>query len=173
MELDELANREIEILGRVNNLDGTMDEKFKKVRNLGIGDLYAEVFEQYVKLHKKESEAMKRSLFLYWYSISEPGCYTGLLELKDELVKKVLNTLDRRLARNISDYELDWMLSYYSNWEFIFERFQKFESLLARIKNKEKTELPNSINSEEMKLRGQMGRYWNSIIKTKPADKNR
>jgi len=98
-----------------------------------------------------------------WYALTEPSCYTGIVILNSEAENRLLKVLDRRLKRDITDYELDWMLDYYSNWDFVFERFIEFKHLQDRLKRSEKIDLPNQINREEMSQRGQMGRYWNSL----------
>ena len=104
-------------------------------------------------------------MFLTWYSIVEPTWLTGIADLDEDSEERIIKILDRRLKRNITDYELDWMLDYYSGWDYVFERFTDFKNFQNRLKSKSKTELPNEINRMKMGQRGQMGVYWNSLTR--------
>jgi len=163
MNIEDLANQELELLNQTLELVGTIEEKNDKVVYFGIGTKYQRIHEEYSRLANSELEALKRGLFIMWYALTEPSCYTGIVILNSEAENRLLKVLDRRLKRDITDYELDWMLDYYSNWDFVFERFIEFKHLQDRLKRSEKIDLPNQINREEMSQRGQMGRYWNSL----------
>ena len=163
MSIEELGNREIELYNIVSSLQGTMEEKDKQVRDLGIYEEYGNIHAQYAKLCRRDLEALKRGLFLLWYSKAEPSCYTGIGELQLKFEREIIKVLDRRLNKRVSDYELDWMLSYYKEWDYIFDRFEVYQVFYSIVKSPYKTELPNSIRKEEMSKRGQMGIYWNSL----------
>jgi hypothetical protein len=163
MNIDELDIKEQNIYSSVIELDGTIEEKSDKVVYFGITKEYREVHQEFSRLAKSDLEALKRGLFLMWYSMAEPTWLTGIEELDEESEKRMVNILDRRLKRGITDYELDWMLDYYSGWDYVFERFSEFKSFQNRLKSKTKTELPDKINKEAMEKRGQMGIYWNSL----------
>lgn len=123
MNIVDLTNKENELLEKIEKVVGLMEDQNIMLEKEGIFDEYKKLFNEYVGLHKKDLEALKRCLFLYWYALSEPTCYTGLSEFDNNQVEKVLNTLDQRLSQENSDYELEWMLGYYSNWDYIFEPF--------------------------------------------------
>lgn len=163
MTIDNLTNKENELLEKVEKVVGSIEEKNLILEQSGVLEDYKKIFNEYVQLHKKELEALKRCLFLYWYSISEPSCYTGLGEFDKERVEKVFNTLNRRLSKGITDYEMDWMLGYYSAWDYIYEPFTEYNSIQEKMKEINKVEMPSSIDRNEMAKRGQMGKYWNSI----------
>ena len=163
MNIEDLANQELELLNQTLELVGTIEEKNDKVVYFGIGTKYQKIHEEYSRLAKSELEALKRGLFITWYALTEPSCYTGIVILKSEAEIRILKILDRRLKRDITDYELEWMLDYYSNWDFVFERFSEFKHLQDRLRRKVKIDLPNQIDRKEMSKRGQMGRYWNSL----------
>jgi len=165
MSIDELAIKERNLYSRVIELKGTIEEKSDKVVNFGISKEYRKIHKEYSRLAKSDSEALKRSLFLMWYSLSEPDWLTGIGELDKEAEERTLKILDRRLKHGITDYELDWMIDYYSGWDYIFERFSDFKYFQNRLKSKSKTELPDEIDRMKMVQRGHMGRYWNSLIK--------
>jgi hypothetical protein len=54
------------------------------------------------------------------------------------------------------------MFSYYASWDYVFERFSEYQELQRKLKQAN-TELPKSINKQDMANRGQMGIYWNSL----------
>ena len=163
MSIDELAKREQNLYSSVKELEGTIEEKSDKIVYFGISKNYREIHHDYSRLAKTDLEALKRGLFLIWYSMSEPTWLTGIGELEMESEERIVKILDRRLKRGITDYELDWMLGYYSGWDYVFERFKDFENFQNRLKSESKTELPDEIDREQMKQRGQMGIYWNSL----------
>ena len=163
MNIEDLANQELELLNQTLELVGTVEEKNDKVVYFGIGTKYQKIHEEYSRLAKSELEALKRGLFIMWYAFTEPSCYTGIVILNSEAENRLLKILDRRLKRDITDYELDWMLDYYSSWDLVFERFSEFKYLQDRLRRNEKIDLPNQIDRIEMSQRGQMCRYWNSL----------
>ena len=57
------------------------------------------------------------------------------------------------------------MLSYYIKWNYVFDSFPEFKAILLKMKKENQIDLPDTINREEMKFRGQMGSYWNSLTK--------
>jgi hypothetical protein len=172
MTLNELSDKELEILKRVEQVTGLMEDQNVELQNLGIFDEYKAIFNEYAQVHEEELEALKRCLFLYWYALCEPGCFTGISGFDIEVIKKVLRILDRKLSTSDTDYELEWMLKYYSNWDFVFEPFPDFINIHKKMKEPEKTELPETIDRESMSKRGQMGYYWNHLTRfenIKPA----
>lgn len=167
MNIDELTIKEKELFSIVKQLDGTIEEKSDKVVYLGITKKYCEIHQEYSRLANSDLEALKRGLFLMWYAIAEPAWLTGIGVLNSEAEERLIKILDGRLKRCNTDYELDWMLDYYSDWNFVFERFSSFQNFQSRLKSNSKIQLPNSIDREEMEHRGLMGKYWNSLSKFK------
>jgi hypothetical protein len=55
------------------------------------------------------------------------------------------------------------MLNYYANWEWCFDHLESFKGFDPRIVNEQNNHLPQSIDKEGMRTRGQMGKYWNSL----------
>lgn len=74
-----------------------------------------------------------------------------------------MKQLDRRIVTENLDHELKWMLKYYSNWDYVFERFKEFKGLWDWVKNQRGIELPDKIDRTEMTKRGQKGKYWNTL----------
>lgn len=163
MTLEDLAKNEFDLYNIVCSIGGSMEEKEAHIHGLDIYSKYKEIHREYAKLSKTNLEALKRGLFLMWYSMSEPSCFTGIKLLDLDSEEKIIRIIDRRLKRSITDYELEWMLDYYSNWEYAFERFSHYSEFQSRLGRELKTELPDRIDRNEMGSRGQMGLYWNLL----------
>ena len=95
--------------------------------------------------------------------MTEPSCFTGINELDSDAERKIIKQLDNLIKRGKLDTELNWMLKYYSTWDYVFERFKEYHGLCEWIENDFGTELPDTIDKDEMSTRGQMGKYWNSL----------
>ena len=163
MSIDELGKKELELYNAIQQLEGTIDEKTDKVVYFGISKEYLEIHREYSRLAKGDIEALKRGLFIMWYALTEPTWLTGICELDPEAEERIAKLLDRRIAKDVLDYELDWMLEYYSDFGFAFERFNNYENFYRRTSSKTGLEFPDSINKETMATRGQMGEYFNSV----------
>jgi len=160
-----LSNKENELYSIVLGVQGTMEEKAKQLRDKGVYDKYKKIHSTYASNSDRDLESIKRGLFIQWYALCEPSCFTGIneLELKSEL--KIIGHIDKLITNNNLDSELKWMLKYYSNWSYVFERFEEFNGLQNWIKNQIEIELPSTVDREQMQNRGQMGKYWSSIKK--------
>lgn len=168
MKIEELADREAGLYLRVLELykkprtdDSELQEIFSQ---------YRLIHQQYADLALSDDEALKRGLFIQWYALTEPNYLTGIGELDRQAEIKIINTLDKKLQQASIDNELKWMLDYYMDWEWVFEQFEAFSFLEEAMLNRD-DKLPESINREVMKQRGQMGNYWNSLTCFKNNDK--
>ncbi len=157
MTIEELAKKEIELYYKVieiykNNLKVGLDN---------IYNLYKDIHWHYSVLAKYDDEALKRGLFIQWYSLTEPGYATGI-GLLDEIAEiKIIDIIESKIQKNDIDSELNWMLNYYANWDFVFEKFESFPALTEFISNRMDTTF--KFNKVEMSQRGQMGEYFNSL----------
>ncbi len=98
-----------------------------------------------------------------WYALTEPIWLTGIGELNIEAEERIVKLLNVTLAKDVLDYELDWMLEHYSNFGFAFDRFHEYKYFYKRISSKTGLDFPDFIDKELMATRGQMGEYFNSI----------
>ncbi len=163
MSIDELGKKELELHNTIQQLEGTIEEKTDKVVYFGISKEYLEIHNEYSRLAKGDLEALKRGFFIMWYALVEPTWLTGICELNPLAEERIAKILNKRIAKGVLDYELDWMLEYYSDFGFAFERFINFEHFYRRTSSKTGLEYPDSIDKETMATRGQMGGYFNSI----------
>ena len=161
--INELTNKETELRQKILSLNGTIEDKNKQVKNLGISNEYKIIHQKYAELSGENIEALKRGLFISWFAVSEPTFLTGIDELDENAQDKIVKEINERIKNETVDFELNWMINYYKNWNYAFTRFAKYELFYAKIMSEEETEMPK-IDKIKMENRGQMGIYWNSLI---------
>jgi len=162
MEEADLTKKEIELYSVVVGLRGTMEERSAQLRDKGVFDAYKQIHSCYADNADEDLESLKRGLFIQWYSMTEPSCFTGIGELDSSSEKKIIKQIDKLIKHARVDSELSWMLKYYFTWDHVFERFEEYDRLRDWIKNVAGADLPDEINRDEMSRRGQMGQYWAS-----------
>ncbi len=174
INLDSLNSAEQQLLSQVERAIGLMEEKHEQFRQSGLFREYEKIYEAYVELIDSEGEgleALKRALFLHWYQMAEPSCFSGLSELPENASRRVFESLERQIESEAIDFELRWMLPYYhmiAEWAFSsYSDLPNLKALLAR----DDSELwqKADLNAEDFVSRGQMGNYWRSIIEAKAA----
>ena len=163
MSIDELGKRELELLADITRFEGSPEETSDWAVYTGITKEFEQIHSEYSRLAKKDIEALKRGLFMMWYALTEPTWLTGINELNVVAEKQIAKILNRRITNGRLDYELDWMLEYYSDFGFAFERFREYDNFYKRTSSKTGLEFPASFDKESMAIRGQMGEYFNSI----------
>ena len=73
MTIDELDEKERNLLLQINNTAGSIEEKLHQLQVKGIFDAYKQVHSDYADLAQENHEALKRGLFLQWYALVEPS----------------------------------------------------------------------------------------------------
>ena len=162
MNIEELTVMETKLYKFVSNLNGTIEEIEEQIKKLGISNEYKIIHQKYAELSSENIEALKRGLFISWYSKSEPTFLTGINELDENAEETIVKEINERLKKKIADSELSWMLNYYKNWDYAFSEFEKYEYFYSTISTNEDGEWPK-IDKQKMENRGQMGIYWNSL----------
>jgi hypothetical protein len=171
MKIDALDLAERRLISQVDSVTGLMEEKGVQLIENGVYSEYRRIYENYVVLIESENEgleALKRAIFLKWYELAEPSCFTGLYELPENAARKAFEVLEHRIETAGLDFELHWMLPFYNEiaeWVFLpYSDLQNLQSYLA----KAETNLIDKANlkAEDFENRGQMGDYWQSIIAT-------
>ncbi len=192
MNLEELTALESEWQTRLPV--AAVGDRMDSSQQIEILKAWRRIFELYViEARKGEIEALKRALFLYWYSLSEPSELTGLYMLDDALVMEMLRMVNDTARKAELDSEFKWMVAYYYHMtDYYLDRFKGFCELKEVSKENRAIYIPNwdcppahyntyrdlqealarKVNLdpwEEMCLkssfsnRGQMGYYWKSI----------
>jgi hypothetical protein len=163
MSIDELGTKELELYSRVSDFQGTLEDKCEQLANSRITEEYRQIHSAYSQLAYDNIEALKRGLFITWDALTEPSWLTGIGELDFESERLIAKLSNELIRKQELDSELQWMLDYYSTWDFVFERFKEYELFYRRATNKSGFELPESIDRDFMSTRGQMGSYFNSL----------
>ncbi len=165
MTLQELAYKEESLYSKAIDLYQQPQTKYTSQQ-------LNEIFIEYKKLHlvyastsSYDIEALKRGLYIQWYALTEPNYLTGIRDLDETAEGKIMHNLSEFIKADKIDKELIWMLNYYSNWDWVFDKHKTFKGFDTKIVNEQNNQLPEGIDREKMKLRGQMGKYWNSLIK--------
>jgi len=169
MTLQKLAYKENDLYSKVTALNHQVhtDKTDQKMQEI-FGE-YKKIHQTYADLSSEEIEALKRGLFIQWYALTEPNYLTGIKDLDRNAENRIIQSLNELIAAGRIDSELIWMLNYYSNWEWVFKKNNSFKSLDIAIVNEQNNQLPDTIEKEEMKLRGQMGKYWNLLTRFSKA----
>ena len=161
MKVEELAieeNKLYEIVIKINNEKPSV-ENINKLEE--IYSKYNEIHKLYSNVAEENIEALKRGLFIQWYSIAEPNYLTGINEIDFESKFKILKIIEKNIEN--LDAELKWMLNYYGIWDYAFEKNENLPKLENYIKNVTEENFPKNINRKEMNKRGHRGMYWNSL----------
>ena len=166
--LDGIARREAEIFSVVEQATGDMEQKYAALAAAGVFDAYADVLARYVDQLDSSAlglEALKRAVFLVWYDLAEPGCFTGLRDLPEPQVRDVLNRLDAAVGRGLLDSEFEAMLGHYHTIaDHAFTRSGSRPALERWLSASDpdawRTQVP--VPSDRWS-RGQMSAYWTSV----------
>lgn len=173
-EIDILSDREVEIWDYAESQNGTMDFVTEKLSAEGIFERYRNIHKSYLELYFRideetiKLEILKRLIFLNWYALIEPSCYTGIENLDNTTVSESYSILNQYLIDGKIDTEFKWMLSFYSSWDYTILAFSenKLEALTAFVKGVDSSILScpkNQLPKGTMDNRGQMGIYWISM----------
>lgn len=165
MTVDELDQKESELLLQINNIVGSTEEKVRQLEVKGIFDAYKQVHSYYADLAQEDYEALKRGLFLQWYALVEPSFLSGINDIDSQAEKRIIDTLNDQIGQNKVDSELYSMVSYYADWEFAFDRFGDCTNLNRLLQNKlDYNTIIQQLGQSNLTCRGQMGIYWQSVI---------
>lgn len=163
MTLAELTEAEERLLSEVERVTGSMEEKHMQLVQRGVFNNYARVHVAYAELaFGGDTEALKRALFLQWYAVSEPACFSGLFELELEAERRVLELLDGSVSGDDFDAELEWMLPHYHTInDYYFDSCEGLPALKRWLRKHASDEFPvDRVRDAALDGRGQMSRYW-------------
>ncbi len=164
--IEDLTSRESELMAFVESVDGSIEERYQKLKGNGIFEAYREVHSLYAEnCSRGDLESLKRGLFIQWYSVTEPSCYTGIGELFYDAERGILTQLRALVFSSKLDAELSWMLNYYIEvGEFAFSRFNEYTGIREVMQNISNVNYPMTIIKDSMLNRGQLGIYWTSVF---------
>lgn len=171
IRLAQLAAQELALRQRVEAATGTAREINQHLQEQGVFQEYRQIHQNYAALagFKRarviRNEALKRALFLSWYSEIEPASFTGLADLDEDITTELYGILNKILERGWMNEELEWMLRHYMQWEWVLLQYTENKLQLLTRWAKGLQQLP--VQLEEVQLpagsmakRGLMGMYF-------------
>lgn len=170
LSLDALANWEMAVLASIRGATGTINERDAQITRSGMYAEYPAIFSSYLDLFGSSDpgvslEALKRLVFLAWYSVNASPTTSGIAELPESQVRQVMSDLSWALSSAAADDELRAMLAWYrSRFAYAFEHFGPVRDLDAFVAEVplERDLLSASITPRAG--RGQLGLYWNTVL---------
>ena len=175
-DLDELARREMTLLAHAQATEGEMLDVERHLREEGTYAESAAIHAAYVvlaDLPKRDLEALKRAVFLAWYSGAEPACFTGIGDLDEEALERTWVVLEEAFAGNAVDDELTVMLGWYQAVGYDIGGFPGTDgrwhecvspTFRARLDALDGGAYKrHHFSRDDLLKRGQMGVYWISI----------
>jgi len=138
---------------------------------------YRSIHNQYLSLYNTsddatvKTEALKRLIFLNWYYLAEPNLLTNIPQLDDETMFEAYRILNGLLKAGALDEEFNWMLVFYSKWDYTILQFAEggLDELMVFVKNN-RWEIRQPPAKEwitgKMDNRGQMGKYLTALSET-------
>jgi hypothetical protein len=158
--LEELASWEDRLMALIP-ARGFFEERIPQVVAARLPEQWQQVVEAYVALLDdpiQGVEALRRAVFLVWYSWNEPWPLTGIRELSDDVQHRVLERLDQQLASSQPDAELRSMLRGYGpGTPFdLHPQLAALNGFLASIHGPYSPDTP----LRPLQSRGALGAYW-------------
>ena len=155
-----LGAREAELLAALPK-GGYFEERAPLIEKADLPRRWVQVVQGYVELLDDAPyrlEALRRAVFLIWYSWNEPPALTGIGETSHELEVAVLQALEAELQSPEPDLELCSMMSGYGRG-LPFERYPQFTATKAFLKTATGSCYP-TVPMADLDSRGAMGAYW-------------
>ena len=156
LTIDNSIIEELVLIDLIKQLGYSED----KIEELGVYNKYKLIHDSYTVV--QDIEALKRAVFIQWYAVIEPGNYTGIGLLNTENEKKNILRLNNAIELGNMDTEFKLMLChYYTIADWYFDSFKEINSLKKYLEKPD----TGSVRRSLMINRGQMGVYWNSLVK--------
>jgi hypothetical protein len=170
LSLTAIANWEMAVLASIAGATGTVAERDAQITRSGMYAEYPAIFAAYLDLvldgdDAEALEALKRAVFIAWYAFHAPPVVSGIAELPESAVRRLLIALDDAIVAGRTDDELATMLAWYDReFGYVFEHFGPVRALAGFIAGVEPRRL-DAVRERARELggRGQLGRYWSSL----------
>jgi hypothetical protein len=168
--LTSLTLRERSLAIRVAEVSGEMGEQFRILEERGVFAAYSAIFTDYVALLSEPDcadEALCRLVFLLWYTQVEPGCFSGLGQLPQSAVDRVLRELDQRIGLGTLPPDLEWQLPHYhSVADWVFSQTSGLNHLATWLRSADDSAWSAQIGTRTFSDQGALSGYWASMIRT-------
>jgi hypothetical protein len=159
-DIERLTALEYEWLKQQHDAAGDRGALYERT---GVYAAWRDIFRQYVSLAKaRDLEALKRAIYLHWTQHSQDPVLSGVKDLDQELVERLLTVADELAATDGLDAELRWMLPYYYFLEPGY--IDGFTNLgeLKRVSRQGALLYRTACLESSFDNRGHMGEYWRS-----------
>ncbi|MGI8843528.1 MAG: hypothetical protein ACR2HZ_07510 [Gemmatimonadaceae bacterium] len=168
--LRDLAAWESRVASIVAQVSGTLEERDRALERAGLYAEYPAILSGYLALLDDESsaaEALKRAVFLVWYSGVEPPVVSGIAELPEIEARAALDALDAVCRADQADEELRWMLAWYHEVaDYALLRVPGLLAVQAVIDEGDSRAWQRAaLDRERMEGRGLLGSYWISLAR--------
>ena len=164
--IDELSSIEARLMSVVASVTGDMQQKYAQLQASGVFQEYNDVHAQYASMLAEPrfgQESLKRAIFIQWYNVAEPACFSGICGVNPEREEQVFSFLDTSQAGGLVDPELSIMLTwYYQATDFYFLRRKGIDSLNGFLQHRPGI-APSGLLKRRFNNRGQMGHYWQGL----------
>ena len=171
LSLTALAGWESAVLASVRGATGSIEERDAQITRSGLYAEYPAILAGYLDLVLDVDdaaialEALKRAVFIAWYGFNAPSTVSGIAELPESAIRRLMDALgDAIIAARIDD-ELRAMLAWYvSRFGHVFEHFGPVRGLDALVGGVSDSAIATLIaNRGAWAGRGQMGEYWAAL----------
>lgn len=175
LSLEALAHWESAVLASIRGATGTVDERDAQITRSGMYAEYPAIFKAYAELAgwpdepARSLEALKRALFLAWYSFTQVPVESGIAELPETEVRELVGALNSALKYDEIDDELRLMLAWYRGvFGYMFDHFGGVRGLDELIDgmtpDDARAELKRLRSPADFVDRGQLGDYWRKVV---------
>lgn len=171
LSLASLAGWEEAVLASIAGATGTPDERDSQIERSGLYGEYPAIVNAYIEHFSDPDtalEALKRAYFLVWRSAMATPSETGMAPLPDGTIRVVIDELDAWARRDAPDDELRWMLAHYhQRGPEVLELYGASPRLVRLAASASEDDWRRAAASAgAMSGRGQMGRYWTTLLAT-------
>lgn len=157
------------VLASIRGASGSAEERDAQITRSGMYAEYPAIFGAYLELVHLSGdpdialEALKRAVFLTWYSFKEPSIESGIAELPESSVRDVIRSLDSAISGGRTDDELRWMLAWYNrHFGYVFEHFGPVRDLDTFVQDVVLDDIASYVAASAFTGRGQLGVYWSA-----------
>jgi hypothetical protein len=154
----------------IQGASGTIDERDAQITRSGMYAEYPAIIRGYYEMFSASEndparlEALKRAVFLVWYSFTVPSTESGISELAETSVRDIMAALQWSIEHGPTDEELRLMVAWYRDtFAAPFEFFGPVKGLDAWIRDVSSDDARTALASSTWTNRGQLGVYWASV----------
>lgn len=170
LNLDSLANWESAVLASIRGATGSIEQRDAQITRSGMYAEYPAIVSAYAELTTSDKppvrlEALKRAVFLVWYSFNAVSVDSGISELAESTVREIMGTLDSLLTHGEGDDELRAMLAWYrDSLGYPFEYYGPVRALDPFIRDVTIDDARTKLRQSHFACRGQLGVYWTQLL---------